>query len=320
MEPNEQRTPRDRRHDLVDKLIGQLTTPLGSDSSTSNQASTHCVDISTIEEILPLAKQSLLALPSLIRLPMQPMNIVGDIQGQFDDLLSILRTIGDPANGTPYLFLGNYCDRGRGAVEVVMLLLAYQLKYPATFFLLRGMHESASINRMCGFYDLVKTRYGLKTWKAFNDVFNYLPIAAIIGDGVFCVHGGLSPQLRSVDDILQIRRPTDVPGDGLLCDLLHASPSEDVDCWDDNCVGVSFKFGESAVKQFVAATGMNLIVCAKLCDRGYEWFAGGKLVSVFSARNYCGEFDNDAAVLQLADDGSVLVVSFPTDLRAVVAK
>jgi len=109
-----------------------------------------------------------------------------------------------------YLLLGDYVDYGKQSLETICLLLAYKIKYPENFFLLRGNHECASINRRYGFYDECKFRYNIKIWKTFTDVFNCLPVAAIIDEKIFCVHGGLSPDLVSMEQIRRIMRPTDV--------------------------------------------------------------------------------------------------------------
>ena len=88
----------------------------------------------------------------------------------------------------------DYVDRGKQSLETICLLLAYKVKYPENFFILRGNHECASINRIYGFYDECKRRYNIKLWKTFTDCFNCLPIAAIIDEKIFCMHGGLSPE------------------------------------------------------------------------------------------------------------------------------
>ena len=108
----------------------------------------------------------------------------------------------------------DYVDRGKQSLETICLLLAYKIKYPENFFILRGNHECASINRIYGFYDECKRRYNVKLWKTFTDCFNCLPIAAVIDEKIFCMHGGLSPELGSLDQIKRLPRPTDVPDTG----------------------------------------------------------------------------------------------------------
>lgn len=113
-----------------------------------------------------------------------------------------------------YLFLGDYVDRGKQSIETICLLMAYKIKWPENFFMLRGNHESEIVNRLYGFFDECKRRYGVKLFRNFTDMFNWLPVAAIIDNKIFCIHGGLSPELEKVEQILKITRPTEVPISG----------------------------------------------------------------------------------------------------------
>ena len=138
------------------------------------------------------------------------LNCQGDVHGQYYDLLRIFEYGGFPPEAN-YLFLGDYIDRGKQSIETICLLLSYKIKYPENFFLLRGNHECAQINRIYGFYDECKRRYSIRLWRVFSDVFNCLPVAALIDEKIFCMHGGLSPELKNLDLIKNIMRPTDVP-------------------------------------------------------------------------------------------------------------
>ncbi|XP_022646034.1 serine/threonine-protein phosphatase PP1-beta catalytic subunit isoform X1 [Varroa destructor] len=199
-----------------------------------------------------------------------------------------------------YLFLGDYVDRGKQSLETICLLLAYKIKYPENFFLLRGNHECASINRIYGFYDECKRRYNIKLWKTFTDCFNCLPIAAIVDEKIFCCHGGLSPDLQNMEQIRRIMRPTDVPDTGLLCDLLWSDPDKDVQGWGENDRGVSFTFGADVVSKFLSRHDLDLVCRAhQVVEDGYEFFAKRQLVTLFSAPNYCGEFDNAGGMMSV---------------------
>lgn len=143
------------------------------------------------------SREIFLQQPILLELE-APLKICGDIHGQYTDLLRLFEYGGFPPEAN-YLFLGDYVDRGKQSLETICLLLAYKIKYPENFFLLRGNHECASINRIYGFYDECKRRYNIKLWKTFTDCFNCLPIAAIIDEKIFCCHGGLSPDLQVIN-------------------------------------------------------------------------------------------------------------------------
>ncbi|XP_033102173.1 serine/threonine-protein phosphatase PP1-gamma catalytic subunit B [Anneissia japonica] len=203
------------------------------------------------------SRELFLSQPILLELE-APLKICGDIHGQYYDLLRLFEYGGFPPEAN-YLFLGDYVDRGKQSLETICLLLAYKIKYPENFFLLRGNHECASINRIYGFYDECKRRYNIKLWKTFTDCFNCLPIAAIIDEKIFCCHGGLSPDLQSMEQIRRIMRPTDVPDQGLLCDLLWSDPDKETVGWGENDRGVSFTFGSEIVAKFLNKHDLDLI-------------------------------------------------------------
>ncbi|ROJ78947.1 Serine/threonine-protein phosphatase PP1-beta catalytic subunit [Anabarilius grahami] len=244
------------------------------------------------------SREIFLSQPILLELE-APLKICGDIHGQYTDLLRLFEYGGFPPEAN-YLFLGDYVDRGKQSLETICLLLAYKIKYPENFFLLRGNHECASINRIYGFYDECKRRFNIKLWKTFTDCFNCLPIAAIIDEKIFCCHGGLSPDLQSMEQIRRIMRPTDVPDTGLLCDLLWSDPDKDVQGWGENDRGVSFTFGADVVSKFLNRHDLDLICRAhQVVEDGYEFFAKRQLVTLFSAPNYCGEFDNAGGMMSV---------------------
>jgi len=236
-----------------------------------------------------------------------PIKICGDIHGQFQDLLRLFDCGGWPPE-TNYLFLGDYVDRGPQGLESICLLMALKIKYPLNFFMLRGNHESAIINRIYGFYEECKKRYNVKVWKIFGDCFNCLPVAAIIEEKIICMHGGLSPELSSFEQITKLPRPSEVPESGLMCDLMWADPEAEVAGWEENERGVSYVFGPEVVSLFLKKYDLDLICRAhQVVEEGYEFFSKRQLVTVFSAPNYCGDFDNAAALMSV---DSSLMCSF----------
>ena len=231
-----------------------------------------------------------------------PITVCGDIHGQYPDLLKLFEIGGFPPN-TNYIFMGDYVDRGKQSIECICLLLAYKIKYDENFFILRGNHESGSINRIYGFFDECKKRYNVKLWKNFVDLFNCLPLAASIDDKIFIVHGGLSPELKLIENLNKIMRPTDVPEEGLICDLLWSDPEDNNQGWGENDRGVSCTFNEAVLKKFLEKNDLDLLCRAhQVVEEGYEFFADKQLVTVFSAPNYCVEFDNAGAMMTVNED------------------
>ena len=265
----------------------------------------------------------LLSQPMLLELE-APLKICGDIHGQFTDLLRLFEYGGFPPESN-YLFLGDYVDRGKQSLETVCLLLCYKIMYPENFFILRGNHESAGINRIYGFYDECKRRYSIRLWKVFSDVFNCLPVSAIVDEKILCMHGGLSPEMERLQQIADLNRPCDVPDVGLMCDLLWSDPDTGVNVslqcmlclyefcplistfsskgWAENDRGVSFVFGADVVAAFLEQHDLDLLVRAhQVVEDGYEFFAGRRLVTLFSAPNYCGEFDNAGGMISVDEN------------------
>ena len=248
--------------------------------------------------LVAAAEEAVSRSPMLLELE-APLQIVGDIHGQFLDLLRLFEFKGLPPAAS-YLFLGDYVDRGQSGLECMFLLMALKVKHPDRIHLLRGNHECAAINRIYGFYDECKRRYSIKLWRSFQDLFNALPLAAVIEQRIFCIHGGLSPDMESPQDLLKVSRPVEVPDTGMLCDMLWSDPDKDITGWAENDRGVSFTFGADVVSKFLDRNDLDLIVRAhQVVEDGYEFFGDRTLVTVFSAPNYCGEFDNCGAMMSV---------------------
>jgi serine/threonine-protein phosphatase 4 catalytic subunit len=155
-----------------------------------------------------------------------PVTICGDIHGQFYDLIELFK-VGGECPDTSYLFLGDFVDRGYYSVETFLLLLALKVRYPDRITLIRGNHESRQITQVYGFYDECLRKYGsVNVWRYCTDVFDYLSLSAVVGDRVLCVHGGLSPELHTLDDIRRLDRFKEPPPFGPMCDLLWSDPLE----------------------------------------------------------------------------------------------
>lgn len=243
-----------------------------------------CLKNAEITAICTAVREVFLSQPALVELS-APVKIVGDIHGQYTDLIRMFEMCGFPPSSN-FLFLGDYVDRGKQSLETILLLFCYKLKFPENFFMLRGNHECANVTRVYGFYDECKRRCNIKIWKTFVDTFNCLPIAAIVAGKIFCVHGGLSPSLTHMDDIRQIARPTDVPDYGLLNDLLWSDPADMEADWEANERGVSYCFGKKVIMEFLQRHDFDLVCRAHMVvEDGYEFFNDRILVTVFSAPN-----------------------------------
>lgn len=169
--------------------------------------------------------------------------MVGDIHGQFHDLIEIFR-IGGELPHTNYLFLGDYVDRGAFSIETIMLLILFKIRYPQRVTLLRGNHESRQITQMYGFYTECQSKYkNPNVYRYVTDLFDYFPIGAIIDDTIFCVHGGLSPFLQKIDHVKAINRFREIPHEGVFADLMWSDPEEEFDGFKISPRGAGYQFG-----------------------------------------------------------------------------
>ena len=255
--------------------------------------------ISVIDKVYPIIEKE----ESMIELE-PPLYICGDIHGQFYDLLRVFEILKYPPE-SKFLFLGDYVDRGKRSLECILLLLCLKIKYPSRIFLLRGNHESANINRMYGFYDECKRKVSLRIYKKFCNLFNILPITALVGEKILCMHGGLAYDLKNLDQLKTIKRPTEIPEAGLLCDLVWSDPDESL--YFDFCTnkerGISVCFSKKKVEEFTKENDLDLICRAhQVVEEGFQFFANMKLITVFTAPNYMEEFDNNGGILEVNED------------------
>ena len=184
---------------------------------------------------------------SNIQVISSPITICGDIHGQFYDLMQLFRVGGDCPQ-TNYIFMGDFVDRGFHSIETFLLLLALKVRYPERITLIRGNHESRGVTQIYGFYDECLRKYGsVNVWRYCTEVFDFLPLAAVIDDQIFCVHGGLSPCFDTLDEIKTIDRKQEVPHDGAMSDLMWSDP-EDISGWSMSPRGAGFLFGSDIVE------------------------------------------------------------------------
>jgi len=252
-----------------------------------------------------------------------PVTICGDIHGQFYDLKELFKVGGDVPS-TNYLFMGDFVDRGFYSVETFLLLLALKVRYPDRITLIRGNHESRQITQVYGFYDECLRKYGsVNVWRYCTDVFDYLSLSAIIDDRIFCVHGGLSPSINTLDQIRTINRQQEVPHEGPMCDLMWSDP-EDIEGWGLSLRGAGYLFGADVVQQFNTTNKLELIFRAhQLVMEGYKHMFNETLVTVWSAPNYCYRCGNVAAILELDENlgkNFKIFDAAPQESRGIPAK
>jgi serine/threonine-protein phosphatase 4 catalytic subunit len=203
---------------------------------------------SEVRDLCNMAKDILIE-ESNIQTIYTPITICGDIHGQFYDLSELFKVGGDCPR-TNYLFMGDFVDRGFYSVETFLLLLALKVRYPDRITLIRGNHESRQITQVYGFYDECLRKYGsVNVWRYCTEIFDFLPLAAIVNNSVFCVHGGLSPSIETLDQIKTIDRKQEVPHDGPMCDLMWSDP-EEVQGWGISPRGAGYLFGREQVEKF----------------------------------------------------------------------
>uniref|UniRef100_A0A8P0TSA2 Serine/threonine-protein phosphatase n=1 Tax=Canis lupus familiaris TaxID=9615 RepID=A0A8P0TSA2_CANLF len=230
-----------------------------------------------------------------------PVTVCGDVHGQFHDLMELFR-IGGKSPDTNYLFMGDYVDRGYYSVETVTLLVALKVRYRERITILRGNHESRQITQVYGFYDECLRKYGnANVWKYFTDLFDYLPLTALVDGQIFCLHGGLSPSIDTLDHIRALDRLQEVPHEGPMCDLLWSDP-DDRGGWGISPRGAGYTFGQDISETFNHANGLTLVSRAhQLVMEGYNWCHDRNVVTIFSAPNYCYRCGNQAAIMELDD-------------------
>jgi diadenosine tetraphosphatase ApaH/serine/threonine PP2A family protein phosphatase len=260
--------------------------------------------------------------PNLIELsttPDDPLIVCGDIHGQMLDLFQLFRSRGFVSATSPrFLFLGDYVDRGYFSFETFAFLAFLKVKFPDKIYLLRGSHESRALNRTYGLYSDCEILYGhAGMWATINDTFDYLPIAAVIDERIFCVHGGLSPRIGLVHQINSLARVREI-GEGPIADFVSADP---VDPPISPVRDSGWVWGREQTERFLVLNGMwrsgttaespdhGFVIRGRQLEReGYRWFHGDRGLTVWSAPNYLGREGNEAATVAVA-------VGCPLDIR-----
>ena len=291
--------------DSVDRrVIAQLLRPKEWAEAPTGEFALSAEDVIKLCDLVqPLLK----AEPTLLQLS-APIKVFGDLHGQYTDLMRLFELYGVPKKEggdigiIDYLFLGDYVDRGKHSLETIVLLLALKAAHPRRVFLVRGNHESPEVNARDGFLHECIDRFGgrqpgVTVWRRLNLLFEWLPMAATINGCILCVHGGIGRSLQTLDEIRALQRPLRMGSAHaeVMLDLLWSDPTK-----SDEVEGVHLNFergapvvcfGPDRVNDFLKLNGLKLIVRGHECVMdGFQRFAGGKLVTVFSATNYCNRW------------------------------
>ncbi|KAF5177548.1 Serine/threonine-protein phosphatase [Thalictrum thalictroides] len=266
-------------------------------------------------QIVLQTRECLRALPSLVDVNVangKHFTVCGDVHGQFYDLLNIFELNGLPSDENPYLFNGDFVDRGSFSLEVILTLFAFKCMSPSAIYLARGNHESKSMNKIYGFEGEVKSKLSEAFIELFAEVFCCLPLAHVLNNKVFVVHGGLfSVDGVKLSDIKAIDRFCEPPEEGLMCELLWSDP-QPMRGRGPSKRGVGLSFGEDVTERFLKDNNLDLVVRShEVKDEGYEIDHNGKLITVFSAPNYCDQMGNKGAFIKFnAPDMKPNIVTF----------
>lgn len=292
---------------LHKKIISNLLWPRNWKAPANRR---FFLDSYEVGELCYAAEQIFMHEPTVLQLK-APVKVFGDLHGQFGDLMRLFDEYGFPSTAgdityIDYLFLGDYVDRGQHSLETITLLLALKIEYPDNVHLIRGNHEAADINALFGFriecIERMGENDGIWAWTRFNQLFNHLPLAALIEKKIICMHGGIGRSINSVEQIEKIERPITMDaGSIVLMDLLWSDPTENdsVEGLRPNARGPGLvTFGPDRVTDFCKKNKLQLIIRAHECVMdGFERFAQGQLITLFSATNYCGTANNAGAIL-----------------------
>ena len=240
-----------------------------------------------IKFLLEKSKEIFLAQPTVLKLK-APITICGDIRGNFTSLKKVFELSGEPKDKN-YVFLGNYINRGHNSLECLCLLLAYKIKYKDTFNILRGHYDDEHLCKNYGFEEECQKKTTSKIYEQITALLDCLPLAATLEDKIFLVHGGISPQLKTLAQIDEIQRPIVVPEEGLVCDLIWSVPGKDMnDDWTKNNRGAGKLFGEKPLNEFLEKNGLTMLCRGHtIIKEGYEYLWGKKLLTIFTCPKFC---------------------------------
>lgn len=251
---------------MVDVEITQIINQILNSDKKYDTESAH-LDVQQINLVFDSVKDILKEEPTLLKLN-APITLVGDVHGQLYDLRRIFEQCGDPSK-RKYLFLGDYVDRGFLSLDTIILLFCYKILYPQNIFLLRGNHEFPNVNRFCGFYNsIVKEYHNKRIFDRANEIFEYISLAALINEKVFCSHAGISSKLNSLEQINEIEKPINLYhifnndeklSRDIIADILFADSDPKIEYWRKGIHTFEVFFGCKAVDEFIEKFNLKML-------------------------------------------------------------
>ena len=285
--------------DIFNCYAHVLSMDLSKFSDKSRRLKLPIVPKALLQSLLSTAKSIFEEEPVILSIPV-PTVVVGDIHGHILDLFRILKEHQLPP-ATRYLFLGDFVDRGEFSTEVMILVLTLKVLYPDDVFIVRGNHEFEPIVDHAGFYRELYNMYNDDSMKnLFMETFSYMPLAANAQGFALCVHGGIGPSWFFLEQLKELKRPITDFDNQLVTEILWSDPTENVESYEESHRGMGVHFGKTPMMNFLQRTGFTYLIRGHQCVKGgCETSLNSRVITVFSASNYCGCDDNKSGVLIL---------------------
>jgi serine/threonine-protein phosphatase 5 len=287
-------------------VFAQPVTEEFLDAMTTWQEQQKSISKKSAYEICFAALELFKAEKSIVHVSVPPgteFTVCGDVHGQYYDLINIFKINGKPSEKNPYLFNGDFVDRGSFSMECILLLFAYKVAYPKHLYLARGNHETKAMNKLYGFSGEVTAKFDERLYELFSEAFCYLPLGHVLQHQVFCVHGGLfSRDDVELAELERIDRNCEPPDSGLMVEMLWSDPQPGKGRAPSKR-GVGVAFGPDVTNNFLGKNNLKMVVRShEMKEKGYEVEHGGKLVTIFSAPNYCDQMGNQGAYIRFKSD------------------
>ena len=237
--------------------------------------------------------------------------VVGDLHGHFLDLLRILIQFDMPPK-TRYLFLGDIVDRGEFSLETLLFILLMKAAFPKSVSIIRGNHEFREVYEAGGFLgEILEVYHEPSVANYIEQAFQYMPVAAIINDTVLCVHGGIGPDIQSLQQIKDIQKPIKNFDGSIVDTICWSDPSDTIQTSEPSPRGTGYLFGQQLFEEFMKKNDLEYLIRAhEQIETGIQYHFNGKLLTVFSASSYCGSHNNQAGVLRITDGMKLVPTMF----------